>query len=188
MMEKSFFEKSSLRLAKDLLGCVLVHETKDGISCGAIVETESYHESDEASHTHRGKTKRNRAMFGPAGHAYIYFTYGMHYCFNVVAGEEGVGEGVLIRALEPLEGIDIMRKRRSKENIKDLCSGPGKLVQAMGITFDDYGKPLFKGNLYLRKPDKAELFEIAHGPRIGIRKAVDKPWRFWIDGNKFVSR
>ena len=188
MLPQSFFDKPALDLAKSLLGCTLVHKTKEGITSGVIVETECYHQDDEASHTFRGPTARNKVMFGPGGHAYIYFTYGMHYCFNVVAGQDGKGEGVLIRALEPLEGMEIMKKRRGKDNIHQLCSGPAKLVQAMGISKADYGTPLFAGNLHIKSPDKAKAIQVATGPRIGIKQAVDKPWRFWVKGNPFVSK
>ncbi len=189
MLGEDFFRKDSRELAKDLLGVILVHKTKDGTTSGVIVETESYHEDDEASHTFGGKTRRNRAMFGPGGHAYVYFTYGMHYCFNVVAGEAGVGEGVLIRALKPINGIDLMKKRRNKNNLKELCNGPAKLTQAMAITKANYGMSLFEGgDLYLKPPDEKHTFSIETGLRIGIGKAQEKPWRFWISDSKYTSR
>lgn len=188
MLPQSFFAKDVLLLAQDLLGCTLVHETKDGVVAGIIVETEAYHQEDEASHSFRGKTARTQVMFGPAGYAYVYFTYGRHYCFNIVAGESGVGEAVLIRALEPIHGLDIMKQQRGRENIKDLCNGPAKLVQAMSITKADYGKPLFEGSLFIKSRDEATKLTIRSGPRIGIKKAVDKPWRFWLDGSEFTSR
>lgn len=187
MLDKSFFNQKVEELANTLLGCELVHETPEGVTAGIIVETESYHETDEASHSYNGRTKRTEVMFGPPGHAYIYFTYGMHYCFNIVAEEEGIGAGVLIRALEPTRGIELMKKRRNQDNIHNLCNGPAKLVQAMGITKADYGKPLYKGNLYLNRP-KTKDIKIAFGPRIGISKAQEKPWRFWMENNPFVSR
>lgn len=187
MQPKSFFEDKKVEeLANALLGCELVHESPEGTTAGIIVETESYHETDEASHTFSGKSKRTEAMFGPPGHAYIYFTYGMHWCFNVVAEDEGIGAGVLIRALEPTRGIELMKRRRKQQNIHDLCSGPAKLVQAMGITKGDYGKQLFKGNLYIAEP-KIKNFEISFGPRVGISKAIEKPWRFWVKDSPFVS-
>lgn len=187
MLRKSFFEgKKVEELANALLGCELVHETEDGTTAGIIVETESYHQTDEASHSYNGKSKRTAVMFGPPGHAYIYFTYGMHYCFNIVAENEGVGAGVLIRALEPTSGIELMKKRRNQENIHNLCNGPAKLVQAMGISKADYGKPIFQGNLYVTEP-KLKDIKIVFGPRIGISKAQQKPWRFWVENNPFVS-
>lgn len=187
MLPGSFFEDKKVEeLANALLGCELVHRTKEGTTAGIIVETESYHETDEASHSYNGQSKRTAVMFGPPGHAYIYFTYGMHYCFNVVAEGEGVGAGVLIRALEPTKGMEIMKKRRRQDDLHNLCNGPAKLVQAMGITKADYGKPLYKGNLYIAG-SKIKDFKIVFGPRVGISKAQEKPWRFWVENNPFVS-
>ena len=187
MLKQSFFESKTVEeLANALLGCELVHKTSEGVTAGIIVETESYHETDEASHSYNGQTKRTAVMFGPPGHAYIYFTYGMHYCFNVVAEKEGVGAGVLIRALEPTQGIELMKKRRNQDNIHNLCNGPAKLVQALAIGKKDYGKPLYKGSLYIAEP-KLKDIKVVFGPRVGISKAQDKPWRFWIKDNPFVS-
>lgn len=188
MLPGSFFAQDALKLAKELIGHRLVHETPDGTTSGMIVETECYSQEDAASHSYTGETPRTKVMFGPGGYAYIYFTYGMHYCFNVSAGNPGVGQAVLIRALEPVDGIELMQQRRNKEKIGDLCSGPAKLVEAMGITKADYGKPLFEGDLYIEHRKELNAPKIKFGPRIGIKKAVDKPWRFWIDGNTFVSR
>lgn len=187
MLPKSFFDKKVEELANSLLGCELVHETSEGKTAGIIVETESYHQTDEASHSYKRRSPRNEIMFGSPGHAYIYFTYGMHWCFNVVAEEKGIGAGVLIRALEPTQGIDLMIKRRNRSDIHELCNGPAKLVQAMSISKEDYGRPLYEGKLYIRSPIIKD-FKIEFGPRIGISKAVDKPWRFWIKDNRFVSR
>ncbi len=189
-LPQSFFAKPAPVLAQDLLGCRLVHETERSVTSGMIVETEAYSQEDAASHSYNGETARTKAMFGPPGHAYIYFTYGMHYCFNVVSGSVDHGQGVLIRALQPLEGIELMQQRRRKDEVRQLCNGPAKLVQAMGITKGDYAKPLFEGNLYICGPDakQAGKIEVAVGPRVGIKKAVDVPWRFWIKDNPFVSR
>lgn len=188
MLSKSFFEDKTVEeLANYLLGCELVHKTPEGTTAGIIVETESYHETDEASHSHKYRSKRNEIMFGPPGYAYVYFTYGMHWCFNVVAEEEGVGAGVLIRALEPTQGIELMINRRNKPNVHELCNGPAKLTQALSIDKEDYGKPLYEGELYITE-SKLKDFRIAFGPRIGISKAQEKPWRFWIEDNPFVSR
>ncbi len=184
MLSQEFFQKYAVSLAQDLLGCVLVHETMEGTTSGIIVETEAYSQEDAASHSYRGETERTKAMFGPAGHAYIYFTYGMHYCFNIVSGEVGHGQGVLLRALGPVAGIEIMQRRRNRET--DLCNGPAKLVQAMGITKADYGKPLFDSNLYVI--NRTEVPNISAGPRIGITQAVDVPWRFWVTDNTYVSK
>lgn len=186
MLPKSFFDQDSLSLAKSLLGCELVHITPEDTTSGIIVETESYSQDDAASHSYRGETERTRVMFGSGGHAYVYFTYGMHYCFNVTADKAGVGSAVLIRALDPKTGIEIMKKRRGRENVVDLASGPAKLVQAMGITKADYGKPLFSGNLFIRSHLKNPVIE--SGPRVGIKQATDKPWRFWVSGSTYVSR
>jgi DNA-3-methyladenine glycosylase len=187
MIDPDFFKDNADLLAQKLLGCVLVHQTPEGTTSGIIVETEAYSQDDAASHSYNGRTERTKIMFGPGGYAYIYFTYGMHYCFNVVSGPEGHGQGVLIRALEPIEGLDLMHKRRSKSEIKELCNGPAKLVQAMGITKLDYGTPLFEGNLRIEE-SKSNDFSIQTGPRIGITKEINKPWRFWIKDNPFVSR
>lgn len=186
-MEKSrtlpanFFKKSTLEVARNLLGCYLI----SGECAGKIVESEAYLANDPASHSFRGRTARNAAMFGPAGTAYVYFIYGNHYCFNVVTGGEDVGEAVLIRALEPIKGIEIMKKRRGREDIMQLCNGPGKLVQAMGIAMKDNGKSLLNG------PLRIELGAVPHRivacERVGISVGKELPHRFFIDGNKFVS-
>lgn len=186
MLTKSFFEKEAIDLAPALLGCELVHDTPEGVTSGIIVETECYSQDDAASHSYRGVTERTKVMFGPGGYAYVYFTYGMHYCFNVVSGSEGHGQAVLIRALEPKQGIKLMQKRRRNDNINNLTSGPAKLVQALGITKADYGQPLFGSKLFIKKCLVKP--KILNGPRIGIKQAVDKPWRFWIKDNRYVSR
>lgn len=188
MIDQSFFTQNAPELARSLLGMTLVHETVDGITSGMIVETEAYSQEDAASHSFNGETLRTKAMFGPGGHAYIYFTYGMHYCFNVVSGPAGHGQGVLIRALEPLEGIEIMKQRRNKDDSKILCNGPAKLVQAMGITKNDYGSPLFEGKLRIESYRLMKSKDIQTGPRIGISKERDKKWRFCVKNNNFVSK
>jgi DNA-3-methyladenine glycosylase len=133
-VRNSLLLDDSLKSAKSLLGYKLVHQTSDGLTSGIIVETEAYHQDDPASHTYRGQTARNAVMFGPPGYAYIYFTYGMHYCFNVVTGPKGSGQAVLIRALEPTDGIELMRRRRGMNAELQLTNGPAKLVQAMAIS------------------------------------------------------
>lgn len=187
VLSQEFFTKPAPELARDLLGCVLVHKTSEGTVSGIIVETEAYSQEDAASHSYRGETPRNSVMFGPAGHAYVYFTYGMHYCFNVVSGQPDHGQAVLLRALQPLDGIELMRQSRKQNQDKQLCNGPAKLVQAMGISKQDYGKPLFEGVLHISKRLKEDP-QISEGPRIGISKAVDVPWRFWLTDNPFISR
>lgn len=188
VLSQSSYSIHAADLAKHLLGHILVHRSDEGVTAGIIVETEAYSQEDAASHSYRGETPRNSVMFGPAGHAYVYFTYGMHYCFNVVSGQAGHGQAVLLRALQPVEGIDLMRQRRKQDKEKQLCSGPAKLVQAMGITKQDYGKPLFDpgSGLYIRQGTAPA--EIAVGPRIGISQAQDVQWRFWIADSAFVSR
>lgn len=171
-----------------MLGCELVHKSPQGITAGIIVETEAYHQSDEASHSYRGKTDRTAAMFGPPGRAYIYFTYGMHWCFNITAEAQGTGAGVLVRALEPTRGIELMRARRGRQEIRELCNGPSKLTQAMGISQADYGKTVYEGEFQLKPRSAASSLSIRSGPRIGISKARDKAWRFWVEDNRFVSR
>jgi DNA-3-methyladenine glycosylase len=180
----------SLAAAPLLLGCYLVRETPAGRLKVRIVETEAYHQDDPASHSFRGLTPRTVPMFQAGGRLYVYFTYGMHYCLNIVTGPAGTGEAVLIRAAEPLEGIDIMRANRGIEDTKNLANGPGKLAQALGI-FDTSlsGKTLNKSSISLEVPaGKARKGDIITGPRIGITKAAEQPWRFYIKANPFVSK
>ncbi len=180
--------KPTIELASRLLGQHLVHETKEGISVGRIVETEAYLSDDPACHASRGMTKRNQVMFGPPGYAYVYFVYGMYYCFNVVTAPEGVGEAVLIRALEPLEGIDLMFKRRPKiKRVEDLCNGPAKLVLAMGITKEHNGISLNQTPLFLEK-NHLRKKEIVTTSRIGISEGIHFPYRFYLKDNRFISR
>jgi DNA-3-methyladenine glycosylase len=187
-------KKSTVRLAKELLGTFLVHDSPHGRTVGRIVETEAYLLNDAACHANKGKTPRNAVMFGPPGHAYIYFIYGMYHCFNVVTAREGVGEAVLIRALEPIHGIAVMQKRRKTSELHQLCSGPGKLVLAMGITPSLNGAPLFKGALTLWSADSfaghpaPRKMDIVTTPRIGITLATELPLRFYIKGCAFASR
>ena len=205
VLDKSFYTQDTVSVAKALLGKVLVHYSAQGITAGRIVETEAYlGTKDPASHGYRGVSNRTLAMFGDPGHAYIYFTYGMYYCFNVTTAPKGIGEGVLIRALEPIEGIDIMINRRhlrrqvslevSKQNLfnvekpHNLCNGPAKLVIAMGITKDLYGSDLTKKPLVIEEPEIKTDFEIVTTTRIGISQAKDLPLRFYIKDNKFISK
>ncbi len=171
-----------------LLGCVIKRILPTGeILTARIIETESYHQDDPASHTFSGPSARNIAMFGPAGHAYIYFTYGMHWCFNVTAASEGSGAGILIRAAEPLDGIDHMRQNRHLNDVSQLTNGPAKLAQALSIDKTLYGHDLQKPPLQIFEPIKRD-FEIVKTTRIGISKAVDKIARFYIQDNPFVSK
>ena len=170
-------------VAQALIGCVVRH----GDAAGLIVETEAYHESEPACHAFVGLTARTRTLFGRPGHAYVYFSYGMHTMLNAVAEPEGVGAAVLIRALEPLEGIEVMRARRGREALADLCSGPGKLTQALAIKLTHNGLDLSEGPVTISAERLREL-PIAAPTRIGITRAVELPWRFTAAGSAFVSR
>lgn len=189
-LKKEFFAQPTLQLAQALLGCLLVKETDDGVASGFIVETEAYiGPDDRAAHSYGNRrTKRTEIMFGEAGHAYTYQMH-THTLVNIVSGEVDKPEAVLIRAIEPYSGVELMLERRPVEQKKQLTNGPGKLTKAMGITMEDYGHPLFERPLYI-----AEGFRpvsISKGPRIGIDnagEAKDYPWRFWISGNPFVSK
>ena len=173
--------------APGLLGYKLVHETPEGLTSGVIVETEAYSSDDPASHTYRGQTPRNQVMFGPAGYVYVYFTYGIHYCFNVVTGPAGSGQAVLIRAVEPIDGVELMKQRRGTDNLHQLTNGPAKLVQAMGITKTDYGANLLNGGKLRLEPGVVPT-KITQTTRVGIKQATHQPWRFYIAGNQFVSK
>ncbi|MFZ5631850.1 MAG: DNA-3-methyladenine glycosylase [Bacillota bacterium] len=188
ILPAGFYARDTTLVAVDLLGKIIVHDSPEGVTAGMIVETEAYLQGDPACHAYRGMTHRNRAMFGPPGRAYIYFTYGMHYCFNVVTAAEGVGEAVLIRALEPVAGIDVMRKRRRRERLSDLCSGPAMLVQAMGIDSGMYGHNLSRKPLVIIKGKGISREEVAVAARVGINVAADLPLRFYIKDNKFISK
>jgi DNA-3-methyladenine glycosylase len=174
-----------LEVARALVGCVVRH---DGCA-GAIVETEAYHETEAACHAHVGLTPRTHILFGPPGRAYVYRSYGIHALLNAVCEPEGVGAAVLIRALEPLEGLETMRARRGLERREDLCSGPGKLTQALAIELDLNGTSLLDGPIAIEPPplDWPEP-ELLEGPRIGITKAAELPWRFSAAGFRSVSR
>lgn len=187
-LSPSFFERTTIEVAKALLGCILLHKTKEGITSGKIVETEAYLQNDPASHSFKGKTLRNAVMFGPAGNAYVYFTYGMHYCFNVVTQKGGMGEAVLIRALEPLQGIELMKTRRGITNIRQLCNGPAKLAQALAIIKEHNGMSLFKGPLRICIPESKPSFKIVQTRRVGISQGKSLHLRFYVEGSEFVSR
>ncbi|MEX2197158.1 MAG: DNA-3-methyladenine glycosylase [Thermoleophilaceae bacterium] len=182
--ERPFYARSVHAVARDLVGCVVRH----GGSAGRIVETESYHQEDPACHAFGGLTERTRVLFGPPGDAYVYRSYGIHALLNAVAEDEGVGAAVLIRALEPLEGVEIMRARRGLERAEDLCSGPGKLTQALGIGLALNGSSLTHGPVEILPRPAAAAPSITSGVRIGITKAADLPWRFCDAGSSCVSR
>lgn len=176
------------RVAKELLGCYLVREIDGQELIGKIVETEAYHQSDAASHSYRGKTPRTEIMFGPPGFSYVYFTYGMHHCMNVVTGEEGEGSAVLIRAVEPVKGIEQMRKNRPDKSDHDLTNGPAKLCYALDINKSLNEHDLTKPPLQLRAGEQVDAKNIVATTRIGISESKEKPWRFYIKDNPFVSK
>ena len=186
ILPRSFYSRPATDVARDCLGKILVH----GKTAGRIVETEAYlGVDDRAAHAWRGITDRTRVLFGPPGHAYVYFIYGMYECLNFVAEEEGKAGCVLIRALEPLIGIDVMQRRRpAAKRIEDLASGPGKLTLAMGITRKLNGADLTGSVLQVRRLRREPAMEIKATPRIGITHCADWPLRFFIVGNRFVSR
>jgi DNA-3-methyladenine glycosylase len=176
------FSASAVEVAQALIGATLL---VDGVG-GRVVETEAYDQGDAASHGHRGPTARNASLFGPPGHAYVYRSYGLHWCLNLVCREAGHGAGVLIRALEPTHGLERMRERRGLEDPRLLASGPGRVGQALGITKAHDGLPLDAPPFELHPaPDASPLLQ---GPRIGISKAVDLPWRFGLAGSRCLSR
>ena len=181
-LRKDFFARSVHEVAPELVGAKLLI---DGVG-GVIVEVEAYDHEDPAAHGFRGRTPRNASMFGPPGHAYVYRSYGIHWCLNFVCEAEGSASAVLIRALEPTRGIDTMRERRGVENERLLCAGPGRLCQALGLTGEHDGLPLDRPPF--RVHARAREAEVLAGPRIGITKAADRPWRYGLAGSRFVSR
>jgi DNA-3-methyladenine glycosylase len=181
----AFFERPVLDVARDLVGCVLSH----GPTAGVIVETEAYHQSEAACHAHIGVTPRTHVLFRAPGTAYVYRSYGIHALVNAVCEPEGVGAAVLIRALEPVEGIERMRERRGLHALEQLCSGPGKLTQALGIGLELNAGDLVTGPMRIGpRPPGWEEPELAVGTRIGITKAPELPWRFCARGSRSVSR
>lgn len=180
-MPPKFYTQPVIDLARALIGCTLL---VDGVG-GTIVETEAYHAADPASHSFAGPTPRNRAMWGPGGHAYVYRIYGIHWCLNVVGGAEP-GAAVLLRALAPTHGLNAMRARRGVTDDRRLCAGPGRLCQALGVTGVMDGLPLGTASFALLPRDAEPA--LAYGPRIGITKAADEPWRFGLAGSLYLSR
>jgi DNA-3-methyladenine glycosylase len=188
-LSRSFFTRDPILLARDLLGRILFYRTPEGLIAGRIVETEAYTgDADAASHAYRGRTPRNAVMFGPAGYAYVYFSYGVHYCLNVTAEHEGKAGAVLLRAMEPLAGVDIIRRRGDHGAEVRLLSGPGKIGRAFGLTLADNGRDLTRGPLGLAVGSPVSDPEVMVSKRIGISKAVDFPYRFSVRGNRSVSR
>jgi DNA-3-methyladenine glycosylase len=186
ILKRAFYARPTIDVARDLLGKVVVH----GPTAGMIVETEAYPGGEDlASHSARGITPRTRVIFGQPGHAYVYFIYGMYCCLNVVCEPDGTAGGVLVRALEPLTGIEIMQSRRAAaRKVEDLASGPGKLTLALAITLQHNGADVTRGSLVVREPLEKRRFDIRVTPRIGISQCVDAPLRFLIAGNRSVSK
>ena len=183
-LETAFYDRDPRQVAVDLLGCVLVHETAEGLTSGVIVETEAYRPEDPACHAYRGPTLRNRNIFGRPGIAYVYLSYGIHKLLNVVCEEEGVGSAVLIRALRPLEGLEAMRERRKRA--RDLCNGPGRLTQALSIELSHDGTELTEPPLYIKGGDAPEG-EVLATTRIGISRGTELPWRYIVEGERDIS-
>jgi DNA-3-methyladenine glycosylase len=181
-LKRAFFSRSVHEVAPELIGATLL---VNGVG-GVIVELEAYHHTEPAAHSFRGPTPRNMVMFGPPGFAYVYRSYGIHWCVNFVCEGAGSASAVLIRALEPTEGVATMRRRRGLADERLLCSGPGRLCQALGITREHDSLPLDKPPFELRA--RNETVEIAVGRRIGITKAADKPWRYGLAGSRFLSK
>jgi DNA-3-methyladenine glycosylase len=178
-----FYDRSVHDVARDLIGCTLLYEGRGGV----VVETESYDAEDPACHAYVGLTERTRVLFGPPGRAYVYLSYGIHSLLNAVAEPEGDAAAVLIRALEPTHGVEEMRARRGNKPDLDLCNGPGKLTEALGIDLSDNEADLSREPFLITKPE-ADPPPIVTSPRIGITKAVDRPWRFSAANNPYVSR
>ena len=181
-LDKAFFARPVLEVAPDLIGATFLF----GGAGGVIVEVEAYHHTEPAAHSYRGRTERTAVMFGPPGHAYVYRSYGLHWCVNFVCEPEGSASAVLIRALEPTEGLAAMRERRGPEDPRLLCSGPGRLTQALAITGEHNGLALDAPPFALTACTATP--EIVAGPRIGITKAADLPWRYGLKGSRFLSK
>ncbi len=172
------------QVAPTLLGAILRH----GEVAVRINEVEAYNGADDpASHAYRGRTPRNEVMFGPAGHLYIYFSYGMHWAANVVCGVDGLASGALLRAGEVVEGVQVARSRRGRSSDRDLARGPGRLCQALGLTAEHRGTPVFGGGPVRLEPPSGPPVEVSRGPRVGVSAEADRPWRFWIAGSPYVS-
>lgn len=184
VLRPAFYDRDPRQVAVDLLGCILVHETPEGVASGIIVETEAYRPEDPACHAYKGPTMRNRNIFGRPGIAYVYLTYGVHKLLNAVCEGEGVGSAVLVRALRPLEGLETMRERRKRDI--NLCNGPGRLTQALNIELTLDGKELTEPPLYIKRGNAPEG-EIIATTRIGISRGTELPWRYLVRGETDVS-
>lgn len=181
-LRKSFFGRSVHEVAPELIGATLL---VGGVG-GTIVEVEAYHHTEPAAHSHNGQTPRNAVMFGPPGFLYVYRSYGIHWCMNFVCEEAGSASAILVRALQPMQGLAAMKRRRGLTEERQLCSGPGKVCEALGVTHKHNGLPLDKAPFELRA--RAEDCEIVSGVRIGITKAADLPWRYGLKGSRFLSK
>lgn len=179
-LERPFFARDAVALARDLIGATLL---VDGVG-GVIVETEAYDREDPASHAFGGPTRRNRAMFGPPGHAYVYRSYGLHWCLNIVCAP--AGSAVLLRAIEPTEGLSVMQERRGSRPVAQLCAGPGRLTQALAVTAAHDGLPVDLRPFHIEAP--VTVPSVVAGPRVGISRAVERPWRFGAADSPFLSR
>lgn len=188
-LPRSFYARPALTVARELLGRLLIHDSAEGTTSGRIVEAEAYHHDDPACHAFRGRTQRNEVMFGGPGYAYIYFTYGMHWCFNAVTGEEGVGEAVLLRAVEPVDGVDLMQQRRERElRVERLCSGPANLTKAFGLTGAQQSLDLTSSALRIEAGTPVEDLGVAVSRRVGVTAGADNLWRFYISASRSVSK
>ena len=186
MLPRGFYRRDVVTVARDLLGKIIVHDSPRGRTSGRIVETEAYDQSEPACHAFGRTTERVRVMYGDGGYAYVYFSYGVHWMLNVVTGVKGAASAVLIRAIEPLEGVELMSERRGARTVSvALTNGPGKLAQALGIDAALYGADLTRGEFTIR--DAAAVGPILTSPRIGISQAVDLPWRFYV-ASPYVSK
>lgn len=181
-LHKSFFDRSVHEVAPELIGATLL---VDGVG-GLIVEVEAYHHTEPAAHSYNGQTLRNAVMFGPPGFLYVYRSYGIHWCMNFVCEKAGSASAVLIRALQPMHGLPAMKRRRGTTEERQLCSGPGKVCEALGVTHKHNGLPLDKAPFELRA--RADDYEVAIGVRIGITKAAELPWRYGLKGSRFLSK
>jgi len=190
-LSRSFYLRPTLQVARDLLGKLIVCRHQGRRLVGKIVEAEAYGEGDPASHTYRGKTKRNEVMYWRGGHLYVYFTYGMHFCANVVTRKEGIGEAVLIRAVEPIEGIEVMRKNRKMRGRGgewvNLTNGPAKFCQAFAIRREQNGADLLGDQIYILNGERIPESKVGRSTRIGIKNGREKKWRFFVKGNAWAS-
>lgn len=189
-LSRSFYARDTERVARDLLGCILETRIANQRTAGRIVEVEAYvGPHDPADHGYRNRrTPRNDALFGPPGTSYVYRIYGVHWCFNAVTERDDCPTAVLIRAVEPVDGIDVMHRRRRSREPRGLCSGPGRLCQAFGITGEHNGASLTRGAVRILEPRRRPCVPIVAGPRVGISRAADWPLRFFVEGSPWVSR